>query len=77
MRALQVALDALGAEHAVVEREILPRLEADDLLSLTLSWMPHCWPQKQQCVLTSRSGSTAGRQARPPAIGAVRAELRR
>src|SRR5262245_47527778 len=19
--------------------------------------MPHCWPQKQQCVLTSRSGS--------------------
>src|SRR5215207_7627596 len=20
--------------------------------------MPHCWPQKQQCVLTSRSGST-------------------
>ena len=26
-------------------------------LSFTLSWMPHCWPQKQQCVLTSRSGS--------------------
>src|SRR5262249_47053395 len=23
----------------------------------TLSWMPHCWPQKQQWVLTSRSGS--------------------
>src|SRR4026209_2566940 len=20
--------------------------------------MPHCWPQKQQCVLTRRSGST-------------------
>src|SRR5262245_56530013 len=28
-------------------------------LSRTLSWMPHCWPQKQQCVLTSLSGSTA------------------
>ena len=27
-------------------------------LSRTLSWMPHCWPQKQQCVLTRRSGST-------------------
>jgi hypothetical protein len=27
-------------------------------LSRTFSWMPHCWPQKQQCVLTSRSGST-------------------
>src|SRR5215831_15134363 len=26
-------------------------------LSRTLSWMPHCWPQKQQCVCTSRSGS--------------------
>src|SRR5436305_11265691 len=27
-------------------------------LSFTLSWIPHCCPQKQQCVLTSRSGST-------------------
>src|SRR6516164_4447786 len=27
-------------------------------LSFTFSWMPHCCPQKQQCVLTSRSGST-------------------
>ena len=26
--------------------------------SLTLSWMPHCCPQKQQCVFTRRSGST-------------------
>ena len=32
MRALQVALDALRAEHAAVERELLPRLEADDLV---------------------------------------------
>ena len=28
--ALHVALHALGAEHAVVERELFPRLEADD-----------------------------------------------
>src|SRR5215472_12662188 len=27
-------------------------------LSFTFSWIPHCCPQKQQCVLTSRSGST-------------------
>src|SRR6516164_2740012 len=27
-------------------------------LPFTFSWMPHCCPQKQQCVLTSRSGST-------------------
>ena len=32
MAALQVALDALRAEHAAVERELLPRLEADDLV---------------------------------------------
>src|SRR6266536_6118593 len=24
----------------------------------TLSWMPHCWPQKQQWVLTSFSGAS-------------------
>src|SRR5262249_18295870 len=27
-------------------------------LPLTFDWMPHCCPQKQQCVFTSRSGST-------------------
>src|SRR4029453_16120159 len=32
MRALQVALDSLRAEHAAVERELLPGLEADDLV---------------------------------------------
>src|SRR4051812_35930762 len=32
MRALQVALDALGAQHAAVERELFPRLEADDFV---------------------------------------------
>ena len=34
--ALQVALDALGAELALVERELVPRLEADDLVVLHL-----------------------------------------
>src|SRR6185312_13711074 len=24
----------------------------------TLSWIPHCWPQKQQWVFTRRSGSS-------------------
>src|SRR6185295_639839 len=32
--------------------------------SFTLSWMPHCTPQKQQCVLTSLSASAAAPQ--PP-----------
>jgi hypothetical protein len=33
---LQIALDALGAELAAVEREVLPRFEADDALVLDL-----------------------------------------
>src|SRR5262245_20687126 len=28
-------------------------------LPRTLSWMPHCCPQKQQCVFTSLSGASA------------------
>src|SRR5262252_8868942 len=34
------------------------------VLSLTLSWMPHCTPQKQQCVFTSRSDDS--RPCQPP-----------
>src|SRR5262249_8994241 len=33
VRALEVPLHALGAEHAAVEREVLPRLEADHLVA--------------------------------------------
>jgi hypothetical protein len=33
---LQVALHALGAQLALVERELVPRLEADDLVVLDL-----------------------------------------
>ena len=36
MVVLKVALDALGTEHALVEGELLPRLEADDLIVLDL-----------------------------------------
>ena len=36
MAALQVALDALRAELALVERELVPRLEADDLVVVDL-----------------------------------------
>lgn len=34
-------------------------------LSRTLSWMPHCCPQKQQWAFTSRSGSTLVDRCRP------------
>ncbi len=36
MRALQVALDALGTEHPAIERELVPRLETDDPIVLDL-----------------------------------------
>src|SRR5262249_12296924 len=36
MLVLHVALDAFRAEHAAVERELFPRLEADDLVVLDL-----------------------------------------
>src|SRR5262245_10648481 len=34
-------------------------------LSRTFNCTPHCWPQKQQCVFTSRSGSALVDLRRP------------
>ncbi len=36
VRALQVTLDALGAEHPPVEGKVIPRLKADDFVVLHL-----------------------------------------
>ncbi len=36
MIVLQVALYALGAEHAAIHREFFPRLESDDLVLMNL-----------------------------------------
>src|SRR4029453_4167933 len=33
--------------------------------SFTLRYMPHCWPQKQQCVGTRRSGCTPVSSSEP------------
>src|SRR6266545_5578515 len=35
-------------------------------LSRTLSWMPHCCPQKQQWVLTRRSAGCSDSSSQPP-----------
>src|SRR5258706_2134675 len=40
MARLQIALHALGAEHAAVDRELLAGLEADDLVVLDLELDP-------------------------------------
>src|SRR5581483_9642499 len=36
------------------------------MFSRTLSWMPHCWPQKQQCVFTSLSAGCVASFCQPP-----------
>ena len=58
VRALQVALTPLGQSMPLLNGNSSHGSKPMTWLSLTLSWMPHCWPQKQQWVLTSRSGST-------------------
>src|SRR5262245_8640322 len=39
--------------------------------SFTLRYMPHCWPQKQQCVGTSRSGWTPVSSSTPVTYASV------
>ena len=58
MRALQVALHALRAEHAAVERKVLPRLEADDLVVPNLELDPALLAAEAAVGLDEPSGST-------------------
>src|SRR5262245_59540769 len=39
--------------------------------SFTLRYMPHCWPQKQQCVGTRRSGCTPVSSSEPATYASV------
>src|SRR5262249_3509095 len=41
-------------------------------LSRTFSWMPHCIPQNEQCVLTSASGRLRAASAQPPGGASLR-----
>src|SRR6185436_1893684 len=41
-------------------------------LSRTFSWMPHCWPQKQQCVFTRASGGWRAFSSYPPGGASLR-----
>ncbi len=75
MRALQVALHALRTQHAAVEREVLPRLEADHLVVADLELNPALLAAEAAMRLHQPIGLDAGRQADAGHLGQVRSEL--
>ena len=74
MRALQVALHALRAEHAAVEREVLPRLEADHLVVAHLELDAALLAAEAAVRLHQPIGLDAGRQPHARHRGQVRPE---
>jgi hypothetical protein len=74
VRALQVALDALRAELALVERELHPRLEPDDLLALDQQLQAALLPAEAAVCLDGPVGHDTGIQAGSRRGGPVRTE---
>src|SRR5688572_17749249 len=72
---LVVALDDLGAEHAAVEGEFFPRLEADDDVVLDLELDAALLAAEAAVGLDQRVGLDVGGQAVAGHAGAVRPEL--
>ena len=62
VRPLQVALDALRAQHAAIERKLLPRLEADDLVVAHLQLNPALLSAEAAVGLDQALRFDAGRQ---------------
>src|SRR4051812_1739125 len=75
MRALQVAFHAFGAEHAAVEREVFPRLEANHLVVAYLELDPALLAAEATMRLHQAIGLDAGRQPHARHRGQVRSEL--
>ena len=74
MRALQVALHAFRTEHAAIEREVLPRLEADHLVPAHLELNPALLPAEAAMRLHEPIRLDAGRQPHARHRGQVRSE---
>ena len=74
MRALQVSLDALGAQHAAIERKVFPGLEADHLVVADLELNPALLSTEAAVCLDQSIRLDAGRQARARHHGQVRSE---
>ena len=75
MRALQVALHALGTEHAAIEGKVFPRLEADDLVVAHLELDPALLSAEAAMGLYQPVGLDAGRQPHARHRRQVRPEL--
>src|SRR5688572_15213104 len=74
MRTLQVALHSFGTQHASIEREILPRLEANHLVVADLELNPALLPAEAAMRLDEPIGLDACRQPHAGHRGQVRSE---
>ena len=71
---LQVALDAFGTHHPLVEGKLVPRLHADDEVVLDLQLHPTLLAAEAAVCLDVLSGSTPVRPA-VSRVGEVRAKF--
>src|SRR6185436_12887377 len=74
MRALEVAFDALRAEHSAVERELLPGFEADHFVVADLELDAALLSAEATVRLDEPLRLDARRQPRGGHLGQVRAE---
>src|SRR5690606_321138 len=74
MRSLEIALHAFRAEHAAVEREVHPRLEADHLVVLDLELNAALLAAEAAVRLDESVGLGAGREALARHAREVRSE---
>ena len=75
MRLLQVALDALRTQHALVEGKLLPRLEADDVVVLDLELDAALLAAEAAVGLDVLLRLDARVQTAVPRVGEMRPEL--
>src|SRR5262245_37136792 len=73
MRALQIAFHALRTEHALVEREILPRLKTDDLVVFDLQLNAALLPAETAVGFDDLVGNAGTGVSRPGADREMRA----
>src|SRR5262245_32471129 len=74
MGTLQVSLDSLGAEHPAIEREFLPRLEANHLVVANLQLNAALLTAEAAMRLDQALGFGAGRQGGTSHHGSMRAK---
>ena len=74
MGALEISFDALRAEHAAIERKILPRLKTDDFIILDFELNTALLPTKTTMRLYEPIRIDTAIQAQPAWEGQMRSE---